>query len=69
MAAAGDPDSEKSTSSTSLTGSPGGIYQPGWGVTNDCRLDTPGAFQDMVDRFMPPGYLSELRHLPNPKIL
>ncbi|GJU71199.1 hypothetical protein Tco_1262604 [Tanacetum coccineum] len=28
---AGDPDSEKSTSFTSFTGSPSGIYQPGWG--------------------------------------
>nr|GEV30361.1 hypothetical protein [Tanacetum cinerariifolium] len=36
-----DPDSEKSTSFTSMVGSPGSIYQPGWGVTNNCRLDTP----------------------------
>ncbi|GJT46545.1 hypothetical protein Tco_0955260 [Tanacetum coccineum] len=47
-AAAEDPKFEKSTSFTSLAGSPGGIYQPGWGVTNDCRLDTPEACQDMV---------------------
>ncbi|GJY70641.1 hypothetical protein Tco_0474344 [Tanacetum coccineum] len=67
MAAVEDPESEKSTSFTSLAGSPGGIYQPGWGVTNDCRLDTPEACQDMVDHSVPPGYFSELRHLPNPE--
>ncbi|GKB58723.1 hypothetical protein Tco_0914909 [Tanacetum coccineum] len=61
-AAAEDPESEKSTSFTSLAGSPGGIYQPGWGVTNNCRLDTPEACQDMVDHSVPPGYFSELRH-------
>nr|GEX36809.1 hypothetical protein [Tanacetum cinerariifolium] len=44
-----DPDSEKSTSFTSMVGSPGSIYQSGWGVTNNCRLDTPAACQDMVD--------------------
>ncbi|GKD77476.1 hypothetical protein Tco_1340097 [Tanacetum coccineum] len=41
-----DPDSEN-TSFTSMVGSPGNIYQPGWGVTNCCRLDTPGACQDL----------------------
>ncbi|GJV37251.1 hypothetical protein Tco_1409728 [Tanacetum coccineum] len=66
---AGDPNSEKSTSFTSLTGSPSGIYQLGWGVTNSCRLDTPEACQDMVDHIVPPGYFSELRHLPNEDIL
>ncbi|GKF34411.1 hypothetical protein Tco_0107611, partial [Tanacetum coccineum] len=44
----GDPDSEKSTSFTSLTGSPSGIYQPGWGVTNSCRLESPDVCQDVV---------------------
>ncbi|GJY68033.1 hypothetical protein Tco_0471015 [Tanacetum coccineum] len=39
-AVAGDPNSEKFSSFTSLVGSPGSIYQPGWGVTNNCRLDT-----------------------------
>ncbi|GKB21772.1 hypothetical protein Tco_0855695 [Tanacetum coccineum] len=39
-AVARDPDSEKSSSFTSLVGSPGSIYQPRWGVTNNCRLDT-----------------------------
>ncbi|GJU49111.1 hypothetical protein Tco_1218666 [Tanacetum coccineum] len=68
-AAAEDPESKKSTSFTSLAGSPGGIYQPGWGVTNDCRLDTPEACQDTVDHSVPPGYFSELRHLPNPEFL
>ncbi|GJV86988.1 hypothetical protein Tco_1530926 [Tanacetum coccineum] len=46
-----------------------GIYQPGWGVTNDCRLDTPAACQDTVDHIVPPGYFSELRHLPNADFL
>ncbi|GJR03423.1 hypothetical protein Tco_0526407 [Tanacetum coccineum] len=66
---AGDPDSEKSSSFTSFAGSPGGIYQPGWGITNSCRFDTPGACQDAVDHMVPPGYFSELRHLPNEEFL
>ncbi|GKD65526.1 hypothetical protein Tco_1307634, partial [Tanacetum coccineum] len=61
--------SGKLTSVPSVDGSPGGIYQPGWGVTNNCRLDTPDACQDMVDHIVPPGYLSELRHLPNTDFL
>ncbi|GKB03513.1 hypothetical protein Tco_0831656 [Tanacetum coccineum] len=64
-----DPDSEKSTSFTSMGGSPGSIYQPGWGVTNNCRLDTPDVCQDMVDHIVPPGYFSVLRHLPNDDFL
>ncbi|GJV09501.1 hypothetical protein Tco_1347157 [Tanacetum coccineum] len=40
----GSPESGKSTSVPSVVGSPGDIYQPGWGVTNDCRLDTPQHF-------------------------
>ncbi|GKB15239.1 gypsy type transposase, partial [Tanacetum coccineum] len=40
-------ESGKSTSVPSTVGSPKGIYQPGWGVTNSCRLDTPDAFQDV----------------------
>ncbi|GKC67077.1 hypothetical protein Tco_1099675, partial [Tanacetum coccineum] len=63
-----DPDSEN-TSFTSMAGSPGSIYQPGWGVTNGCRLDTPDACQDLVDHLAPPGYFSELRHLPNEDFL
>ncbi|GJW81761.1 hypothetical protein Tco_0145736, partial [Tanacetum coccineum] len=54
-AIARDLDSEKSTSFTSLVGSSGSIYQPGWGVTNNCRLDTPDVFQDVVDHIVPPG--------------
>ncbi|GKE16657.1 hypothetical protein Tco_1424234 [Tanacetum coccineum] len=64
-----DPESEKSTSFTSMVGSPGSIYQPGWGVTNSCRLDTPDVCQDVVDHIVPPGYFSELRHLPNDAFL
>ncbi|GJV88291.1 hypothetical protein Tco_1532229 [Tanacetum coccineum] len=52
-----------------MVGSPGSIYQPGWGVTNNCRLDTPDVCQDMVDHIVPPGYFSELRHLPNDDFL
>ncbi|GKB71703.1 hypothetical protein Tco_0933115, partial [Tanacetum coccineum] len=48
------PKSERSTSVPSVVWSPKGIYQPGWGVTNDCRLDTPYACQDMVDHIVPP---------------
>ncbi|GKC05229.1 hypothetical protein Tco_0996839 [Tanacetum coccineum] len=65
----GDPDSEKSTSFTSFTGSPNGIYQPGWGVTNSCRLESPDVCQDVVDHIVPPGYFSELRHLRNEDFL
>ncbi|GJW83673.1 hypothetical protein Tco_0156818 [Tanacetum coccineum] len=68
-AIAEDPDSEKSTSSTSLAGSPGGIYQPGWGVTNNCRLDTPDICQEVVDHIVLPGYFSELHHMPNDAFL
>ncbi|GJX96255.1 hypothetical protein Tco_0352053 [Tanacetum coccineum] len=42
------PESGKSASFPSVDGSPGGIYQPEWGVTNNCRLDTSDACQDMV---------------------
>ncbi|GJU56456.1 hypothetical protein Tco_1230170 [Tanacetum coccineum] len=63
------PESGRSTSVPSVVGSPGGIYQPRWGVTNDCRLDTPDACQDVVDHIVPPGYFSELRHLPNADFL
>ncbi|GJU01948.1 hypothetical protein Tco_1112286 [Tanacetum coccineum] len=66
---AGSPKSGKSTFFPSMVRSPGGIYQPGWGVTNDCRLDTPTACQDIVDHIAPPGYFSELRHLPNADFL
>ncbi|GJS91352.1 hypothetical protein Tco_0773988 [Tanacetum coccineum] len=62
-------DFEKSTPSPPITGSPGSIYQPGWGVPNSCRLDTPEACQDVVDHIAPPGYFSKLRHLPNDEFL
>ncbi|GJR84149.1 hypothetical protein Tco_0154934 [Tanacetum coccineum] len=65
---AGNQDSENSTPSP-ITGSLGSIYQPGWGVPNDCRLDTPEACQDVVDHIAPPGYFSELRHMPNDEFL
>nr|GEU34612.1 hypothetical protein [Tanacetum cinerariifolium] len=61
--------SKKSTTSPSMVGSPGGIYQPGWSVTNSCRLDTPDACQDVVDHIVSPGYFSELRHMPNVEFL
>ncbi|GJZ09337.1 hypothetical protein Tco_0543620 [Tanacetum coccineum] len=66
---AGDPDSEKSTSFTSFTGSPSGIYQPRWGVINSCHLESPDVCQDVVDHIVPPGYFLELRHLRNKDFL
>ncbi|GKE44753.1 hypothetical protein Tco_1472037 [Tanacetum coccineum] len=65
----GSLDSGKSTFVSSVDGSLGGIYQPGWGVTNNCRLDTPKACQDMIDHTVPPGYFYELHHLPNTEFL
>ncbi|GJT14973.1 hypothetical protein Tco_0873679 [Tanacetum coccineum] len=59
------PESGKSASFLSMDGSPGDIYQPKWGVTNNCRLDTPDVCQDTVDHIVPPGYFFELRHLLN----
>ncbi|GJW14242.1 hypothetical protein Tco_0018375 [Tanacetum coccineum] len=67
-AVAGDPESEN-TSFTSMAGSPRDIYQPGWAVTNGCRLDTSEACQDLVDHLAPPGYFSKLCHLPNDDFL
>ncbi|GJU35199.1 hypothetical protein Tco_1183553 [Tanacetum coccineum] len=64
-----DPDSKKSTSFTSIVGSPGSIYQSGWGVTNNCHLDTPAVCQDVVDHIVPPGYFLELRYLPQDDFL
>nr|GEX47009.1 hypothetical protein [Tanacetum cinerariifolium] len=61
--------SRKSTSSPSMVGSPGEIYQPGWGVTNSCCLDTLDTCQDVVDHIVPLGYFSELRHMPNAEFL
>ncbi|GJT40868.1 hypothetical protein Tco_0940733, partial [Tanacetum coccineum] len=31
-----------------------GIYQPGWGVTNSCRLESPDVCQDVVDHIVSP---------------
>ncbi|GJU78684.1 hypothetical protein Tco_1275754 [Tanacetum coccineum] len=59
----------ENTSFTSMAGLPGNIYQPRWGVTNGCLLDTPKACHDLVDHLAPPGYFSELRHLPNDDFL
>ncbi|GJZ82045.1 hypothetical protein Tco_0647039, partial [Tanacetum coccineum] len=57
------PESGKSASFPSVYGSLGGIYQLEWGVTNDCRLDTPDACQDMVDHIVPPGFEQEVKLL------
>nr|GEX22437.1 hypothetical protein [Tanacetum cinerariifolium] len=48
-AAAGDLKSEN-TSFASMVGSPEGVYQPEWGITNGSMLDTPEACQDLVDQ-------------------
>nr|GEZ79092.1 hypothetical protein [Tanacetum cinerariifolium] len=45
------------------------IYQPRWGVTNSCRLDTPNACQDVIDHIVPPTYCSELRRMSNAEFL
>nr|GEW51713.1 hypothetical protein [Tanacetum cinerariifolium] len=55
-------ESGKSTSFPSVDGSPGGIYQPGWGVTNNCCLDTPDACQDMVDHIVLLGAVEAKMH-------
>ncbi|GKC01485.1 hypothetical protein Tco_0987621 [Tanacetum coccineum] len=65
--AAGGP--EPDPTSPTMVMSPGSIYQPEWGVTNGCRLDTPSSCQELVDHLAPPGYFSELRHLPNEDFL
>nr|GEV68903.1 hypothetical protein [Tanacetum cinerariifolium]GEX84778.1 hypothetical protein [Tanacetum cinerariifolium] len=65
---AGDPES-KNTTFTSMVGSPESIYQPEWGVTNGCSLDTPEACQDLVDHIAPLQYFLELRHLHNDDFL
>nr|GEX42650.1 hypothetical protein [Tanacetum cinerariifolium] len=65
---AGDPESEN-TSFTSMVRSPESIYQPEWGVTNSCHLDTPEACQDLVDHIASPGYFSKMRYLHNDDFL
>nr|GEZ12388.1 hypothetical protein [Tanacetum cinerariifolium] len=52
-----------------MVGSPEGIYQPGWDVTNRCRLDTANTCQDVVDHIVPTRYFFELRHMPNVEFL
>ncbi|GKB71370.1 hypothetical protein Tco_0932782, partial [Tanacetum coccineum] len=54
-------ESKKPVSLPSVEGSPGAIYQPGWGVTNDCRLDTLEAYQDMIDHTVAMGSQLRLR--------
>ncbi|GJT50085.1 hypothetical protein Tco_0976242 [Tanacetum coccineum] len=61
LQSAGSSKSGKSTFVSSMVGSPKGIYRPGWGVTNSCRLDTPDACQDVVDHIVPPGLLKKAR--------
>ncbi|GKB96783.1 hypothetical protein Tco_0982920 [Tanacetum coccineum] len=48
-------ESKRSMYVPSVEGSPRAIYQPGWGVTNDYRLDTLETCQDIVDHTVPPG--------------
>ncbi|GKA63147.1 hypothetical protein Tco_0762753 [Tanacetum coccineum] len=62
-------ESNRSMFVLSVEKSPGAMYQLGWGVTNDCWLDTLEACQDMVDHTVLSGYFSELRHLPNTEFL
>nr|GEX65835.1 hypothetical protein [Tanacetum cinerariifolium] len=45
----GSPDSGRSSSVPSMVGSSGGIYQLGWGVTNDYRMNAPDACQYMYN--------------------
>ncbi|GJS00660.1 hypothetical protein Tco_0317168 [Tanacetum coccineum] len=52
-----------------IPSSPNSIYQPGWGMTNSCRLESPDVCQDMVDHIVPLGYFSELRHMRNEDFL
>ncbi|GKE55135.1 hypothetical protein Tco_1490291 [Tanacetum coccineum] len=58
----GSPESGRLTSVSSVVGSPGGIYQPGWGMTNDCHLDNPDACQDIVDHIVPLGAVESKVH-------
>ncbi|GJV11246.1 hypothetical protein Tco_1352787 [Tanacetum coccineum] len=51
---AGNQDSENSTPSPSIYWVPRlSLTKTGWGVPNDCRLDTPEACQDVVDHIAP----------------
>nr|GEZ87987.1 hypothetical protein [Tanacetum cinerariifolium] len=62
------PGSENASSPTEV-GSPGSVYRPEWGVTNGSLLDSPEACQNLVDHAAPPGYFTELRHMPNEEFL
>ncbi|GKF02452.1 hypothetical protein Tco_0029375, partial [Tanacetum coccineum] len=64
---AGGPESDPT--SPTMVVSPESIYQPEWGVTNGCRLYTSSSCQELVDHLAPPGYFSELHHLPNEDFL
>nr|GEV42955.1 hypothetical protein [Tanacetum cinerariifolium] len=68
VAVAGDLEYEN-VSSPAEVGSSGSVYRPEWGVTNGSLLDTPGAYQDLVDHAAPPGYFFELRHMHNKDFL
>nr|GEZ12703.1 hypothetical protein [Tanacetum cinerariifolium] len=59
----------KNASSPIEVRSPGSVYRPDWGVTNGSLLDTPEGCQDLVDHAAPPGYFTELRHMPNEEFL
>nr|GFB47693.1 hypothetical protein [Tanacetum cinerariifolium] len=63
-----DPGSENASSPIEVL-SPGNVYRPEWGVTNGSLLDTPEVCQDLVDHAAPPGYFTELRHMPNDEFL
>ncbi|GJV14076.1 hypothetical protein Tco_1359399 [Tanacetum coccineum] len=60
---------EPDLTSPTIVMSLGGIYQPEWGVTNGCRLDTPSSCQELVDDLALPGYFLVLRHLLNEEFL
>ena len=68
-AAAEGTDAEKSPSYTSMGGPPDDIYQPGWGVVNNSRLDSAVAYLDMVDHIVPPACFSELCRMPSEEFL
>nr|GEX84589.1 hypothetical protein [Tanacetum cinerariifolium] len=67
-AAIGDSKSEN-TSFASMVGSRESIYRPEWGIPNGSMLDTPKAYQDLVDHIAPPGCFLELRYLHNDDFL
>nr|GEW33722.1 hypothetical protein [Tanacetum cinerariifolium] len=68
VAVAGDPKSEI-VSSPAEVGSPRSVYWLEWGVTNGSLLDTPKAYQDLVDHAAPSDYFFELRHMHNEDFL